>query len=178
MLRIVLLPVGVFLMIVGGPSTESLRVAIVAIPGGPAITRPMQGDYAQHAQAAQELRAFIGSQPCRLKGFVFGEYPDDPGKVGMANVHWTIGFQVTDRRKDCAIRSAAPYGITDVKAVTAATITTTLYGTKEAGLALLRWLPDSGYVQDGPTRIEYLDDTGAPESTVRLVLPIKKRVWP
>jgi len=166
------------LLALHGEATASPDISISSIPGGIAITRPMSGDYAQHSAAAQHLLAFVNGQPCHVAGFIFGEYPEDPGKVGIDNVHWTIGFQITDAKHGCDVRIASPYVRTTLTPVTAAVLTTTLSQSQDAGFALLRWLPDSGYVQDGPTRIEYRDSSGQPNAIIRMILPVKKRQWP
>jgi hypothetical protein len=157
---------------------DAADIQIATLPAMSAIVRPMQGDYSQHARAAGDLLKTVSMQ-CKAGGVIFGEYPEDPGAVGMANVHWALGYEMSvPPRGACAISLSKLYSIRILPATNAAVLQTTLGHSPQAGLFLLKWLPDSGYVQAGPTRMEYLDDKGTAETPVRIVLPILKRTWP
>jgi hypothetical protein len=152
------------------------EISVVSMPAMSAVERQMKGDYAQHDAAARELLRFI-STACKMNGLVFGQYPEDPGAVGMANVHWTLGYEMNDRSA-CASAISPPYVLVQLPADEAAVLNTSLSKTPQAGLAMFKWLPDSGYVQAGPTRIEYLEPSGKGDSAVRIVMPVKRRTWP
>jgi hypothetical protein len=157
---------------------DASDIQIAKLPATSAVVRPMQGDYSQHASAVRDLLKTISMQ-CKSGGRVFGEYPEDPGAVGMANVHWMLGYEMSrPPGPACTISISKLDSIRILPATNAAVLETTLGHSSQAGLVLLKWLPDSGYVQAGPTRMEYLDDKGTPETRVRIVLPIVKRTWP
>jgi hypothetical protein len=41
---------------------------------------------------------------------------------------------------------------------------------------MIPWAPQNGYVQTGPTRMEYLSHEGTPtEMRVKIIVPVKKR---
>jgi hypothetical protein len=157
---------------------DAANIQIATLPAMSAIVRPMQGDYSQHASAARDLLKTVPMQ-CKGSGVIFGEYPEDPGVVGMANVHWALGYEMRAQlRPACTVSLSKLYSLRIFPATNAAVLQTTLGHSPQAGLFLLKWLPDSGYVQAGPTRMEYLDDKGTPGTPVRIVLPILKRTWP
>lgn len=70
-------------------------------------------------------------------------------------------------------RISKPYSLVQMSSGQAVIVNTTLGKSKE--LDRLRWLPDSGYFQAHPTRIEYLDERGVPDFTIRIVMPVRTR---
>ena len=161
------------LLAYGAPGPD---VTIKSLPRSTAIVRQMTGSYAQHSDAAHALLKLV-SEKCATRGHVYGEYPEDPGAVGMENVHWNLGYEMA-ANDPCMSSLPKLYRVAVLPPTYAAVLTTTIAKTQEDGLAIAKWLPDSGYVQSAPTRIEYLDESGAPDSAVQIVMPVKKRTWP
>lgn len=159
-------------------SAEDFRIEVVRLPATSAIVRDMKGDYSQHAAAARAMYATLGPA-CFDRTAAFGEYPDDPDVVGPDQVKWRLGFLIPDVSALAACRANAHglYRTMRYQAVQAATLRTTLGASRAAGLAMLKWLPGSGYVQVAPTRMVFLDRRGAPDSPVRIEVPVRERTW-
>jgi hypothetical protein len=76
------------------------------------------------------------------------------------------------------VRPAAPYRVTRLPAVRAATLKSDVMHSEFDGMSIYRWMLENGYVQSAPTRMESLTPghTGDPrEIPVRIIIPVIER---
>ena len=110
-------------------------------------------------------------------GDCFGIYPMDPDAVASpAALRWRVGVRVSAKPGQRLQAPKPPYKLERLPATQAAVLETRVDTAATDGLALLRWMPENGYVQTGPTRMEYLAHDGNPLLIpARIIVPIKKR---
>lgn len=152
------------------------RVRILQVSGGSALLRNVTGDYSQHPAVFAELFRVRDRQYLPV-GDCFGIYPIDPDTVeSSGSLAWQIGVRVVSKDSARLAKPPAPYRIAQLPDVEAAVLETTVQNAAVDGLSILRWLPEHGYVQSGPTRMEYLTHEGSPMLIpARIIVPIKKR---
>lgn len=140
------------------------------------LVRDVAGDYGQHPQVFLDLMAVRDAHYVSA-GDCFGIYPMDPDAVDApAALRWRAGVRVDARGGGQLRAPKAPYRLERLAPVEAAVIETSVKDAAIDGLAILRWLPENGYVQVGPTRMEYRTREGNPMLIpARIVVPIKKR---
>lgn len=156
------------------PRAES-DIRVVQAVAFDAYVRPMVGDYAQHARAIRQLYDDV-DDACTSHGLIFGEYPQDPSIVGMENVQWRLGVTIPPSAQ-CTLPRSTDVSRATIPPSLAATIMSTLGRSFQDGRRLLRWVPESGYAQSGPTRMEYLARAEHPDTPVRIVVPVTRRTW-
>lgn len=174
-------------------------VAIEKIPASWALTREVRGSYEAHPEVFQELTDYVGSN-FRVVGDNFGIYPLDPDAAKQNTLHWEIGVRIIpgeplgngnslplitslgkspgdlDNDKKRLKRPDAPYKIVLLESVEAAVVESTVEETPKDGLSMSRWLAENGYVQVGPTRMEFQKlDGPANKVPTRILVPIQKR---
>jgi hypothetical protein len=155
--------------------TPTPGIRIEKRPAFQAVVRDVQGDYSQHPVVTRDLMTTVRSA-CPDKGVLFGIYPQDPDAVPRDQLQWQLGYSVPAGSR-CGVASLAGYSLTDKAAETDAVLDSTLGNSRNDGLKMLAWLGTSGYVQVGPTRMEYLEASAAPSSRVRIVVPVRRRTW-
>jgi hypothetical protein len=176
-----------------------LKVQVLRIPAAIMISREMTGPYTQHPAAFAQLMEYIGRN-YRAVGACFGIYPDDPDAVKASELRWEIGVRVIPGEplgfgnnlpieqlpamSEVQLRKTlermrqpeAPYKLKILADTTAAVVDSTVAMAPQDGLAIIPWMPKNGYVQTGPTRMEYLSHEGSPtELKVKIIVPVKKR---
>lgn len=159
-----------------GRARPEQRVQVQVIPGGTMLVRDIVGDYSQHARVFLELMA-VRDANYVAAGDCFGIYPIDPDAVeSPSDLKWRVGIRVDAKGGGQLRAPRAPYKLERLAAVEAAVLETNLKDAAVDGLAISRWLPENGYVQTGPTRMEYhVYDGGPMLIPARIVVPIKKR---
>ncbi|MEQ1809867.1 MAG: hypothetical protein ABL889_08075 [Terricaulis sp.] len=162
-------------------------IAIETLPPSIVVVRDVQGDYSQHGAVGEALLREVSAR-YSSPGLTFGEYPQDPDAIGIENVRWRLGVYLIrgdhhDSSESLRLRLAAlpqptsPYLLRIDDPMQAAVFQTTLGNSRDDGLALFGWLAEHNLVQIGPTRMEFLDNTGLPNTPVRIVVPIRNRTW-
>lgn len=160
----------------GAGQADALAVRLIDSQPQGVLVRDMVGDYRQHGPAARALIGFAAVN-CRGQGVVFGEYPDDPDVVGVANARWRIGFELPAGRACASEAAPAPFRRARIEGGRMAMVETRLSEVRQMGLRLYAWLPAHDYVQIGPTRMEFLDASGDPGGRVRILVPVRARTW-
>jgi GyrI-like small molecule binding protein len=175
------------------------KVEISRISSAIVIYREVTGPYSQHPVVFEQLMQYVGKN-YRAVGACFGIYPNDPDAVKAADLRWEIGVRVLPgeplgygknlpveqlpEMSDVQLRKTvrrmkqpdAPYKLKILSSTTAAIVDSTVASAAQDGLAMIPWAPKNGYVQTGPTRMEYLSHEGPPsEIKVKIVVPMKKR---
>ena len=160
----------------GQRTAPDSRVRVDTIASGMMLVRDVQGDYRQHTVVFRELMAmrdagYIGVGDC------FGIYPMDPDAVeSTAALRWRVGVRVSAKPGQRLQAPKPPYKLERFPATQAAVLETRVDTAATDGLALLRWMPENGYVQTGPTRMEYLSHDGNPLLIpARIIVPIRRR---
>ena len=140
------------------------------------LIRDVTGDYRQHPKVLAELMRIRDSR-YQGSGDLFGIYATDPDSLDTTDtLKWQVGVLVNSRNSARLNKPPAPYRLERIRPMEAAVLDTNVQNAAIDGLSLLRWLPEHGYVQVGPTRMEYLMHTGNPMlNPTRIVVPIKKR---
>ncbi len=140
------------------------------------LVREVVGDFSQHPKVFAEMMAVRDSNYVAI-GNCFGIYPVDPDTVESSTaLRWSVGVRVEAKDGGQLQVPRAPYKLERLPAVEAAVLETNVTDAAIDGLAMLRWLPEHGYVQSGSTRMEYLSHEGNPMLIpARIVVPIKKR---
>lgn len=140
------------------------------------LVRDVVGDYSQHPKVFLEMMT-VRDANYVAAGDCFGIYPTDPDTVeSTTTLRWRVGVRVEARDGGQLRAPRAPYKLERLAATEAAILETTVKDAALDGLAMLRWLPENGYVQNGPTRMEYHTHDGNPTLIpARIVVPIKKR---
>ncbi|HSS18567.1 MAG TPA: winged helix-turn-helix domain-containing protein [Pyrinomonadaceae bacterium] len=174
-------------------------VAIERIPASWALVREVRGSYETHPEALQEMKDYVGLN-YRALGDSFGIYPVDPDAAKQDALHWEVGIRITDgeplgsgnslplitslgktsqeleSEKKQFKRPQTPYKIVLLESVEAAVVDSTIEETPKDGLSMSRWLAENGYVQVGPTRMEFLKFDGpANKVPTRIIVPVQKR---
>jgi len=159
-----------------GRARPEERVQVRTMPGGTMLVRDVVGDYRQHPKIFLEMMA-VRDANYVAAGDCFGIYPTDPDTLeSTATLRWRVGVRVAPKDSGQLRTPKAPYRLERLAPVEAAVLETTVKDAAIDGLAILRWLPENGYVQIGPTRMEYQSHEGSPMLIpARIVVPIKKR---
>jgi hypothetical protein len=150
----------------GPPVTVESRPAYVA------LVRNVEGGYSQHAAIARSLLA-AARAGCGAEGVVYGVYPQDPDAVPESQLRWQLGYRMKAGTR-CRRATLTDLALERHPAEQVARLQTSLADARQAGLSLFHWLADSGYVQTGPTRMEYRGD-GGPATRVVILLPVRLR---
>jgi hypothetical protein len=175
------------------------EVKTTEVPAAIIIYRTVTGPYSLHPEVFQQLMEYVGKNYAAA-GACFGIYPVDPDAVESKNLKWQVGVRVVPGRpmgygkslplekmstmSDAAIlrtlrdmkRPDAPYQLRIMSATTAVVSESTVAKAGQDGLDLIPWMARNGYVQTGPTRMEYLSHEGPPsEIKVAIIVPIKQR---
>ena len=152
------------------------RVQVQTVPGGMMLVRDVVGDYSRHPEVFRDMMAVRDANYVAV-GDCFGIYPMDPDMVDSATtLRWRVGVRVESSNGGQLKRPKAPYRLERLAAVEAAVLETNVKDAAIDGLAMLRWLPENGYVQVGPTRMEYHTHAGNPMLIpARIVVPVRKR---
>lgn len=150
---------------------------VQTVPGGMMLVRDVTGDYRQHPRVFAEMMRLRDADYVAV-GDCFGIYPVDPDTVtSPADLRWRVGVRVVAKDGGRLRKPPAPYRLETLPTVEAAVLATTVKSAALDGLSLLRWLPEHGYVQVSPTRMEYQGHEGDPMLLpARIIVPIKKRV--
>jgi hypothetical protein len=70
----------------------------------------------------------------------------------------------------------SPYKLMILRESSAALVDSTVAHAAQDGLAMFPWMAKNGYVQVGPTRMEYHSHEGSPsEIKVTIIVPVKER---
>lgn len=154
--------------------TAPSDIRVEARPATTLLVRAGRGPFSGHAIEFARLRDFASERSIPMRDVV-GVYPDDPDVVGIEKLSWQIGFTIDPARGESTKGLDSPFQVVDLPAGDAAVIDSTLGHSHVEGIRLLAWLPYSGYVQVGPTRIEYSRWTADPSAPVRIVVPVRKR---
>lgn len=158
--------------------TAHVQVRLQSLPARVVLVKQMTGPYTQHGEGFRAVIDYAAKNHKDVRNAI-GFYPQDPDAVGMDKVEWSVGVILGESSgDDDKAAPVAPLQIITLAPTEAAVVESTLQHSARDGLALLAWLPHSGYTQSGPTQSEYLDFTGRPESRVRIAIPVKKRVRP
>ena len=159
-----------------GRARPEQRVQVRTMPGGMMLVRDVVGDYSQHPKIFLEMMAVRDTNYVAV-GDCFGIYPTDPDTLeSTATLRWRVGVRVAPEDAGQLKSPKAPYRLERLAAVEAAVLETNVKDAAIDGLAILRWLPENGYVQIGHTRMEYHTHEGNPMLIpARIVVPIKKR---
>lgn len=197
---------GILILSLGGVSLGqqpeegvSPKVEVSKIPSAIVIYREVTGPYSQHTVVFEQLMQYVGKN-YRAIGACFGVYPHDPDAVKASELHWEIGVRVVPgealgygknlpieelpNASEARLRQTlrrmkqpeTPYKLKILEGTTAAVVDSTVARASQDGLAMIPWAPQNGYVQTGPTRMEYLSHEGAPtEIRVKIIVPVKKR---
>jgi len=152
----------------------SPTISIQMTPEQTLISKAMVGDYSQHSTEFKRLFEFAQKNITGATHGI-GIYPQDPDAVGMQTVEWTIGLVLSPDPTRPAIGNITPYRVQVLPVTLSAVVETTMGKAESDGLYLLGWLPKSGYVQTGPTRMEYMGNTPGADNPVRILVPLKKR---
>lgn len=175
------------------------KVEVSRISSAIVMSREVTGPYSQHPVVFEQLMQYVGKN-YRAVGACFGIYPSDPDAVKAADLRWEIGVRVlpgeplgygknlpaeqlpemSDARLRKTLRRMkqpdAPYKLKILASTTAAIVDSTVARAAQDGLAMIPWAQKNGYVQTGPTRMEYLSHEGPPsEIRVKIIVPVKKR---
>lgn len=183
----------------GSKTATGKPVYVQSIPASWAVVRDVQGGYEMHPQVFEEMMKYVGAN-FRAVGACFGIYPMDPDAVKRGTLRWQVGVRVTpgkplgfgnqvsmdrfstrstqqlqrDRRQ--LKEPAAPYRLLLIESVEAAVVETSVAEAPRDGLSMFRWMAENGYVQAGPTRMEYLSHEGPPTRIgTRIIVPVQKR---
>jgi hypothetical protein len=159
-----------------GGSNPDARITVESQPGGTMLVRDVRGDYRQHPTVFKELMAVRDASYMGV-GDCFGIYPMDPDAVeSPSELRWRVGVRVAAKAGRALVTPKAPYKLETLRATEAAVLRTSVESAPIDGLAFLRWLPENGYVQIMPTRMEYLSHDGNPMLIPsKIVVPVKKR---
>ena len=118
------------------------------------LVRDIVGDYSQHPKVFVEMMT-VRDANYVAAGDCFGIYPMDPDAVeSSTSLRWRIGVRVDAKDGGQLKAPRAPYKLERLPAFEAAVLETNVRDAAVDGLAMLRWLPENGYVQNGPTRME------------------------
>ena len=173
-------------------AVETVRPAIV-------LYRDVTGSYSQHPVVFKEMMYYVG-KTYRVVGDCFGVYPRDPDAVPPAQLKWQVGVRIMPGQPlgfgnrlplaaspDSSISElrdvlkrvklpAPPYKLKILDGGEAAVLSSTVENAAVDGLSMFQWMADNGYVQMGPTRMEYLShEESSMRIPVRIVLPVQKR---
>jgi len=179
---------------INGPAIQ-----VRTVGGSVVLYRDVIGSYDQHPTVFNELMNYAHSM-YGISGQFFGIYPIDPDAVQGNALKWQVGIRVTPekpgtsapesdpskqefpspellkRTLDSLQTPASPYKLMILDQTEVATIDSTIARAAQDGLSIGPWLARNGYVQIGPTRMEYLSYQGPPgDIKVRILVPIKKR---
>jgi hypothetical protein len=184
----------------GGPQqSDELKVRVSAVPSAIVIYRDVTGPYDQHPEVFTEMMKYVGLN-YRAVGACFGIYPNDPDAVRATQLHWQVGVRVEPGRPlgygnsvpieqypvisktqlEASLRTMkqpdAPYKLMILTETNAAQVESTVAAASKDGLAMFPWMAKNGYVQIGPTRMEYHSHEGSPsEIKVTIIVPVKER---
>ncbi len=183
----------------GSRTATGKSVSVQTNPASWAVVRDVQGSYEMHPQVFEEMMKYVGAN-FRAVGDCFGIYPMDPDAAKRGTLRWQVGVRVTPGKplgfgnrmpmSEFSARStrqlqrdrkrlkgpAAPYKIVLLESVEAAVVETSVADAPQDGLSMFRWMAESGYVQVGPTRMEYLSHKGPPTKIrTRIIVPVKRR---
>lgn len=174
-------------------------VYVEKIPASWALVRDVSGSYEEHPEVFQEMMKYVGKN-FRAVGACFGIYPFDPDAVKSGNLRWQVGVRVApgqplgfggamplravsaksskqlqrDRQK--LRQPETPYKLVLLEGEETAVLDSSVENAPKDGLSMFRWLAENGYVQVGPTRMEYLSHDGPPNKIpTRIIIPVKKR---
>jgi hypothetical protein len=175
-----------------GPTVVVAREAPMVI-----ICRNVSGVYSLSATYFGQLSKYTDAH-YRVAGPFFGMYPVDPDAVSSPReLKWSVAQQVIEGsaldsgssappRHYSASEAAAvlrglppaktPYKLLIIPEQTVAWIHSTIGKAGRDGLSMFPWMAHNGYVQVGPTRMEFLATNGNPNAIpVRIIVPIKRR---
>lgn len=161
------------------------------------ICREVSGAYSLSPTYFGQLSRYADTR-YRVAGGFFGIYPVDPDAVSSAGqLKWLVAQQVIGGtalglgssalpRRYSASEAVAvlrglpparnPYKLLIIPEQTVALIRSTIGRAGMDGLSMYPWMARNGYVQVGPTRMEFLATTGSPSAIpVRIIVPIKRR---
>lgn len=158
-------------------STSEDLTRVEHIPAKRVLYREIVGSYQQHPQVFAEIMSYADKRYSRV-GACFGVYPTDPDTVrDQSQLHWFVGVGVGPHSGAAKISAPdKPYRFEDMPAIDAAVIETDVERAGIDGLSMIRWMLENGYVQVGPTRMEYLSHEGDPTKIkTRIIVPIVKR---
>jgi hypothetical protein len=159
------------------PARADARVRIEQISGGTILVRDVTGDYSQHPQVFQALMSVRDKQYVGV-GDCFGVYPVDPDAVASPqDLKWRVGVRVRPPTAAAPLATpVAPYKLESMPDVEAAVLETNVKNAGVDGLAITRWILEHGYVQVGPTRMEYLSHVGELMLIpTKIIVPVRKR---
>jgi hypothetical protein len=110
----------------------------------------------------------------RTKDTFSGDYAQHPM---VSELLWSVGVRVAAKPSQDALQPApAGYRLESLPDVEAAVLETTVGDAATDGLALLRWMVEEGFVQRGPTRMEYRSHEGSPTLIpARIIVPMRRR---
>lgn len=174
-------------------------VRVSSVPSAIVLYREVTGPYDQHAKLFAEMMKYTGEN-YRSVGPCFGVYPQDPDAVKSTELHWEIGVRVVPglalgygnnlpieqlpkksaKEWKSVLRTMkapeAPYKLKVIAPTEAVFVSSTVANAGRDGLAMFPWMAKNGYVQTGPTRMEYLSHDGPPSQIkVTIVVPMQKR---
>ncbi|MGD0941460.1 MAG: hypothetical protein ABR905_17310 [Terracidiphilus sp.] len=174
-------------------------IQVRAMAGSVILYRDVSGSYEQHPTVFNELMSYAGKS-YRATGPFFGIYPIDPDAVKGTALTWQVGIRVTSgepgfpnaapepnitevpnserlRQTLASLHTPeSPYKLAVLDEGEVAVIESTVGRAAADGLSVSPWMANNGYVQVGPTRMEYLSYSGPSEAIkVRILVPVKKR---
>lgn len=177
----------------------ALHVTVTDIPEAIVLLRDVSGPYTQHPVVMREMMEYVGKHYAAV-GACFGIYPRDPDATAEKELKWQVGVRVTTgepqgfgksiptdelpkmshaEREQIMRRMqqpAAPYRLAMLPGTTAGLVESTVADAAHDGLDVIPWMARNGYVQTGPTRMEYLSHEGEPSAIkVRIIVPMKLR---
>lgn len=153
------------------------RISVQRVSGGTILVRDVAGSYARHPEVFAELMRHR-DQFYRGVGDCFGVYPMDPDAIAADEMlRWRVGVRVAPLNAGDVVRRAPRgYRIERMPDTDAAVIETDVQRAAMDGLSVIRWMAENGYVQVGPTRLEYRTHEGNPQLIpARIIVPVKAR---
>jgi len=183
----------------GVTTSTGKAVHIESLPASWVVVREVQGGYEKHTQVFDELMRYVGAN-FRAVGYCFGIYPTDPDAVKSGTQRWQVGVRVVpgkalgygnnlpmqsltristrqlEQQRRQFRKAESPYRLELLDATETAVVESSVEEAPQDGLSMFGWMAKNGYVQIGPTRMEYLSHEGAPNKIpTRIVVPVKKR---
>jgi hypothetical protein len=180
-------------------ASNAPAIQVRAAPGSVILYRDVSGSYDQHPTVFNELMQYA-RRTYRISGQFFGIYPVDPDAAQGDALKWQVGIRVTPgdpgtsasepipdgqdfpsaealkRTLNSLHAPTLPYKLMILDQSEVATVDSTVAHAAQDGLSITPWLALNGYVQIGPTRMEYLSYQGPPEEIkVRILVPVKRR---
>lgn len=183
----------------GATTSTGKAVRMESVPASWVVVREVQGGYEKHTQVFDELMRYVGAN-FRAVGYCFGIYPTDPDAVKAGTQRWQVGVRVVpgkalgygnnlpmeslsrmsprqlEQQRRQFKKAQSPYRLELLEETETAMVESSVEEAPQDGLSMFGWMAKNGYVQIGPTRMEYLSHEGAPNKIpTRIVVPVKKR---